>query len=91
MGALTLVKQCLSGDGVYLANIVSRGAGTDVSFLRDAVATALQVFAHAWILQVSDAEFGGEDNYLLIASDTAYAFPDAIPYDEDFLGTPLVD
>ena len=91
VGALTLVKQCLSGDGVYLANIVSRGAGTDVSFLRDAVATALQVFAHAWILQVSDAEFGGEDNYLLIASDTAYAFPDAIPYDEDFLGTPLVD
>ncbi len=91
VGALTLVKQCLSREGVYLANIVSCGEGADVSFLRDAVATALQVFAHAWILQVSDAEFGGEDNYLLVASDAAHTFPDAIPYGEDFLGTPLID
>lgn len=89
--ALELVRQNLVPGGVYLANIVSREEGTDVTFLRDAVATALQVFAHVWICQVSDAEFGGEDNYLLIASDADCAFPDAIPYDGDFLGTPLVD
>lgn len=89
--ALALAKQNLAADGVYLANIVSRGEGADVSFLRDAAATALQVFPHVWILQTSDLEFGGEDNYLLIASDAAHAFPDAIPFDEGFLGTPLVD
>ncbi len=89
--ALTLAKQNLSENGVYLANIVSRDEGTDVAFLRDAAATALQVFEHVWILQTSDPEFGGEDNYLLIASDAAHTFSDAISFDEDFLGTPLVD
>ena len=38
-----------------------------------------------------DTEFGGEENYLLIASDGDYAFADAVPFDTDFLGTVLHD
>ena len=38
-----------------------------------------------------DAKFGGEENYLLIASDGDYAFAEAVPFDADFLGTVLHD
>ena len=37
------------------------------------------------------AEFGGEENYLLIASDGDYAFAEAVPFDADFLGAALHD
>ena len=45
-----------------------------MTFLRDCVATALEVFAHAWVVPCGDTEFGGEENYLLIAGDGDYAF-----------------
>lgn len=89
--ALTLARENLRPGGVYLANIVSAAGGTDVSFLRDAVATASQVFAHVWVVEATDTVFGGEDNYLLIASDTPASPAGAIPFDNDFLGMPLVD
>lgn len=62
-----------------------------MTFLRDCVATALEVFAHAWVVPCGDTEFGGEENYLLIAGDGDYAFAGAVPYDTDFLGTVLYD
>ena len=89
--AMRAAKAILTKDGIYQANIVSRNDGADVSFLRSCVASALKVFAHVWVLQTSDEELGGEDNYLLIASDAAYDFPAAIPYDRDFLGDILHD
>ncbi len=89
--ALTLVRENLRPGGVYLANIVSAAGGADVSFLRDAAATAAQIFAHVWVVEATDTALGGEDNYLLIASDTPASPAGAIPFDDDFLGTPLVD
>ena len=89
--ALKLAKACLNKGGLYLANIVSANEGADVSYLRDATATAKKVFKHAWVLQTSDEELGGEDNYLLIASDAKYAFADAVPFDRTFVGKPLKD
>ena len=89
--ALQLVKKSLNPGGVYAANIVSKGGGTDVAFLRDCTATALAVFNHAWVVPCADEEFGGEENYLLLASDGDYDFADAVPFDEDFLGQELHD
>ena len=89
--ALRLVRGSLNPGGIYVANIVSANEGSDVTFLRDCAATALEVFAHAWVVPCGDAEFGGEENYLLIASDGDYAFAEAVPFDTDFLGTVLHD
>ena len=46
--ALRLVRGSLNPGGIYVANIVSANRGSDVTFLRDCVAAALEVFAHAW-------------------------------------------
>ena len=89
--ALRLVRGSLNVGGVYVANIVSANEGSDVTFLRDCAATALEVFDHSWVVPCGDAEFGGEENYLLIASDGNYAFAEAVPFDTDFLGTVLHD
>ena len=89
--AARAVKARLTMGGLYLANVVSRSEGADLSFLRDEVATLSQVFAHVHVIPCSDATFGGEDNYLVIATDGGYAFADAVPFDDDFLGEVLVD
>ena len=89
--ALRLAKLSLTPGGVYAANIVSRDGGADVSFLRDCTATALAVFGHAWVVPCSDEEFGGEENYLLLASDGNYGFAEAVSFDDDFLGEVLHD
>lgn len=89
--AARAVKARLNMGGLYLANVVSRSEGADLSFLRDEVATLSQVFAHVQVIPCSDATFGGEDNYLVIASDGGYEFSEAVPFDADFLGEVLVD
>lgn len=89
--ALRLVKRSLNPGGIYAANIVTRAGGTDVSFLRDCAATALAVFGHAWVIPCADEAFGGEGNYLLVASDGDYSFAEAVPFDGDFLGEELHD
>lgn len=89
--ALKLVHTSLTSGGVYAANIVSAGDGRDLTFLRDCVAGAQEVFGHAWVVPCEDSEFGGEGNYLLIASDGDYTFAEAVPFDDDFPGEPLHD
>lgn len=89
--ALRAVQACLQPGGIYLANIVTRDGGTNLSFLRDEVATACEVFRYVWVLPATDEDLGGEDNYLLAASDADLALVGAIPFDEEFLGAPLHD
>ena len=89
--AARAVRARLAAGGVYLANVVSGDHGRDLGFLRDEVATLRQVFTHVHVLQTSDAEFGGEDNYLLIATDGELEFEKSIAYDDEFLGVPLRD
>ena len=55
--ALRLVRGSLNAGGVYVANIVSASEGSDVTFLRDCVATALEVFARAWVVPCGDTEW----------------------------------
>lgn len=89
--AARLAKAALIPEGLYLTNVVSEDGGRDLSFLRDTVATLLRAFEHVHIVPCPDGDFGGEDNYLLIATDGAYEFEDAIPFDEEFLGSPIFD
>lgn len=89
--AARAVKACLVPGGVYAMNVVSREGGADLTFLRDEVATLRQVFEHVHVLPADDETFGGEENYLLIATDGPTRFHDTIPYDDDFLGRPLID
>lgn len=89
--AAQAARATLRAGGLYLANVVSRERGSDLSFLRDEVATLACAFAHVNVIPVSDEEFGGEDNYLLVATDSPHAFEGAVPYDEAFPGSVLRD
>lgn len=89
--AMRSAKACLRPGGLVLANVVSGDAGTDISFLRDFVATARQVFAHAHVLLCEEDPFAIEDNYLLIATDMGAKPVGAIKYDHAFIGTPMRD
>lgn len=91
VGALRLVHRALAPGGLLLMNVVSYADGTDVSFLRSVVATALVAFDHVKVVPATDDSHAVEDNYLLVASDTPIDLPDAIPFDEDFLGDVLFD
>ena len=89
LAALDAVRSAharLAPGGVYLANVVSRDGGRDLGFLRDSVATLTEVFAYVKVVPVSDEEYGGEDNYLVAASDADYPLAGAVPFDEGFLG-----
>lgn len=89
--ALRAARACLVPGGLYLANIVSTCDGVCVDFLRDAVATALCVFDCVQVVPCPDELFGGEDNYLLVGSDTDLDIADALPVDDDFLGSVMHD
>ena len=89
--AARAARRTLGERGVLLANVVSRQGGTDVSFLRSYVATLSTVFTHVAVAPATDEEHAEEDNYLVVASDAPLSLPDAIPYDEDFLGPVLRD
>ena len=63
----------------------------DLTFLRDEVATLKQVFTYVYVLPVDEPVWAGEDNYIVLATDGMAFFDGTIPYDDDFLGTPLCD
>ncbi|WP_273384270.1 spermidine synthase [Enorma phocaeensis] len=89
--AARAVRDCLVSGGVYAMNVVSRDDGQDLTFLRDEVATLAEVFAHVHVLPVEETVWAGEDNYIVLATDAQTVFDGTIPYEEDFLGTPMHD
>lgn len=84
-------KSCLVDGGAVLANVVSGEEGTELSFLRSYVAGAREVFSHVQVVLCDKDELALEDNYLVVASDSAVALDYAIPYDEDFLSDVITD
>lgn len=89
--AVQAIAGRLAPGGLYLSNVVSRDGGRDLTFLRDEIATLLQVFAHVQVIETSDEVWGGEDNYLVVASDRAIDLPESIPFGEELLGRALRD
>ena len=89
--AARAVRANLVPDGLALANVVSAEAGADIEFLRDIVASFAEVFDHVHVIPCEDDPFAVEDNYLLVATDANWPAPDAIPFDEEFLGESMYD
>lgn len=84
-------KECLLPGGVYATNVVSECEGEDITFLRQVVTTLKEVFAFVDIIPCEDSDFGLEDNYLVLASDTQHPFTHTMSYDEDFLSSSIRD
>lgn len=89
--AVRLIKTNLAPQGIYATNVVSEYEGEDITFLRQIVTTLKEVFACVCIIPCEDTDFGLEDNYLVLASDALLSYPDALPYDDDFLSEVLFD
>lgn len=89
--AARAAKTCLVPGGVLAANVVSAGEGSDLSFLRSVVATWREVFGQVYVTACEEDPFALEDNYLVLASESAPAPADAIPYGNEFLGDVLFD
>ena len=88
--AFHAAHQALSPHGVLLANVVPDESDPGNGFLRTVTASLVATFANVAITLVVDHQNVGE-NYIVFASDAALDLPDAIPFDEDFLGEVLRD
>ena len=89
--AAQAIRRRLVPGGIYLTNVVSRDNCEDLTFLRDQVATLSRAFLHVHVVPCEDERFGGEDNFLVIATDSDVSVPAAVPYDGEFLGEVLRD
>ena len=79
---IAAAKKRLAPDGLLMANCVVEYTGDAMYRLFSQVERLRDQFANVYVIDASDEEFGGADNYLLIATDGAYPFTDAIPYDD---------
>lgn len=77
---ITAAKACLAADGLLMANCVAEYTGDAMYRLFSQVERLRGHFANVYVIDASDEEFGGADNYLLIATDGIYPFTGAIPY-----------
>lgn len=75
---LEKAKSHLSPGGLYLANVVTYPKLGDYSHLEYAVEALKGIFASVQAIPTSDEAFSDEENYLVIASDSALPFEDAI-------------
>ena len=88
--AFQAAHQALSPHGVLLANVVPDENDPGNGFLRIVAAGLVATFSHVEITLVVDHQNVGE-NYIVFASDAPLDLPDAIPFEEDFLGDALHD
>ena len=66
--------------GLLMANCVVEYTGDAMYRLFSQVERLRGHFANVYVIDASDDEFGGADNYLLIATDGFYPFTGVIPY-----------
>ena len=70
----------LTPGGLLMANCVVEYTGDAMYRLFSQVERLRDHFANVYVIDASDDEFGGADNYLLIATDGSYPFTGVIPY-----------
>ena len=79
--AAKLVHARLNPGGLYLVNVVAYPSNSQgYSHLEELTERLGKVFHAVWILPSTDEEFSEEENYLVIASDGDYDFPEAITW-----------
>lgn len=89
--AVRAVKRRLRPCGVYAVNVSSSLGGSDVGFLRDTAATLAEAFDNVSVYDCTDEDFGGEDNYLVLASDAPLPEDGSIAFGREFLGSVIRD
>ncbi len=77
---IAAAKACLAPDGLLMANCVAEYTGDAMYRLFSQVERLREHFANVYVIDASDEEFGGADNYLLIATEGTYPFTGVIPY-----------
>lgn len=77
---ISAAKACLAPGGLLMANCVAEYTGDAMYRLFSQVERLRGHFANVYVVDASDEEFGGADNYLLIATDGIYPFTGVIPY-----------
>lgn len=77
---IACARACLAPGGLLMANCVVEYTGDAMYQLFAQVERLRGHFANVYVIDASDDEFGGADNYLVIATDGAYPFTGVIPY-----------
>ena len=80
--AARLAQSRLVPGGLYLSNAVAEPSEEGYAALLGYTRELGAVFARVHVIAANDSDFGGEDNYLVIATDGDYAFSDVIPFAE---------
>ncbi|MBY4798294.1 fused MFS/spermidine synthase [Collinsella sp. AGMB00827] len=80
----------LEPGGVHFTN-VALSQGGDYTFLRNLVSTMREVYKYVHVIAASDPVWSDTENYIVAASNTAYAFDHEVAYDDEFLGTSMYD
>lgn len=79
---IAAAKARLVPGGLLMANCVVEFTGNAMYQLFAQVERLREHFANVYVIDAADEQFGGADNYLVIATDGAYPFTNVIPYGE---------
>ncbi len=74
------IKEHLAPEGIYVQNVVADLSREGAYRLFGLLNRLNDAFDHVSILDATDAEFGGADNYILLASDADYPFEGTLDY-----------
>lgn len=77
---MAAARKRLAPGGLLMANCVVEFTGDAMYQLFSQVERLRGHFANVYVIDASDEEFGGADNYLVIATDGTYPFTNVIPY-----------
>lgn len=78
---IAATKGLLMSGGLLVFNCVIEYAGNDMYRLYHFVENLRSCFARVSVIDASDEQFGGAENYLVVATDGTYPFTNVIPYD----------
>lgn len=79
-GFIASIKRCLDPGGIYAQNVIVDLTREGAYQLFALMSRLDDSFAHVCAVDSADAEFGGADNYIVLASDAEHPFADAIGY-----------
>lgn len=77
---IAAARKRLTPGGLLMANCVVEFTGDAMYQLFAQVERLRDHFAQVYVIDASDEQFGGADNYLVIATDNEYPFTNIIPY-----------
>ena len=77
---IAAVKERLTPGGLLMANCVVEFTGNAMYQLFAQVERLREHFSNVYVIDAADEQFGGADNYLVIATDGTYPFTNVIPY-----------